>query len=158
MKHLNRPNPDLTKTEIPPHFLSGVYIARCSLDYKGSCSSPEGQVSDFNMWSRFLTEQDMKDFTTCGKMLKGDLINWDQSQWELINMTSRNADDSEICIPPRPGHVLYPEKRNYTSLIELCAKFKGKPSVVKDNETQLELTARAAQYKECQVRVLIQPT
>ena len=57
--------PEMTEVEIPEDFLSKVYIARCGFDFKKTCSGPEGQISDFNIWKRFLSPQEMIDFTTC---------------------------------------------------------------------------------------------
>ena len=137
---------------IPENLLSNVYIARCAFDYKGTCSSPEGQVSDFNIWKRELTAQEMIDFTSCNKMLKGDLVNWDETEWELVNMTSRDAPDAEVCISPRPGHVLYPELRLLHDFIKFCPRFNGHLSVIRDAETQRDMTAKAFAIKACQVR------
>lgn len=63
--NIDYPNPNLEDVEIREDFLSKIYIARCSFDYKFTCSGPEGQVADFNMWKRPLTAREMIDFTTC---------------------------------------------------------------------------------------------
>ena len=63
--NINDPEMDLKGVEIPEDFLSKVYIARCNFDYKNTCSSPEGQVSDFNIWSKSLSVDEMKDWTSC---------------------------------------------------------------------------------------------
>ncbi len=55
----------MTEVEIPENFLSKIYIARCAFDYKFTCSTPEGQISDFNIWKRALTQEEAEDWTTC---------------------------------------------------------------------------------------------
>ena len=65
MLNIDTPDPDLNKVEFPPDFLSKIYLARCSLDFKKTCSTPEGQISDFNIWKKPLSTKEMMDFTTC---------------------------------------------------------------------------------------------
>ena len=45
-------------------------------------------------------------------MEKGNLVNWNDAEFETVNMTSVIATTESVCIPPRPGDVLFPERRN----------------------------------------------
>ena len=40
-----------------------------------------GSFTDFNVWSVELSEEEMKDFTKCVRMMKGNLIPWNISDW-----------------------------------------------------------------------------
>ena len=140
---------EMKTLEFPEDILSKVYLASCNLDYKGGCTGPEGKVSDFNMWNRTLPMEEMVGFTTCKKKLKGNLVNWDYSDWKVTNMTTTDVDYEDICIPPRPGNVLFPEKRNFTSLISLCHKMRGLPAVIKDQKSQHKMTEKATEVAEC---------
>jgi hypothetical protein len=55
--------PELSNVTIPSSFLQNTYLGMCS--YEGGCSGPEGQISDFNVWDRALSEKEMIDWTTC---------------------------------------------------------------------------------------------
>jgi hypothetical protein len=57
--------PLLQNVTIPSNFLHKTYLGMCAQDYNGGCSGPEGQISDFNVWDRALTEEEMVDWTTC---------------------------------------------------------------------------------------------
>ncbi len=82
------PDPDFTGVEIPEDFLSKTYIGRCSHSFNWACSSPESEVttttmhmpylvmklilsprshqfSDFNVWDRFMSDQEMVQWTSC---------------------------------------------------------------------------------------------
>ena len=146
---MNHRPEELTDLRFPKDILTKTYLGRCAFDYKGSCSGPEGQISDFNMWSKALNEAEMKDFTGCVRMLKGDLVHWDESEWDLINMTKVEMSLDEICIPPRPGHVLFPEKRTMESLKLICTRVGGKVSVIKSNQTQLQMAENAVKSQGC---------
>lgn len=58
-------DPLLKNVKIPSDFLNKTYIGRCPYDFKGGCSNPGGMLSDFNIWDRALTEEQMKSWTTC---------------------------------------------------------------------------------------------
>ena len=58
-------DPVLKNFRVPRDLLNNTYIGRCSFDFKGGCSNPGGQLSDFNIWGRALTTEEMKDWTSC---------------------------------------------------------------------------------------------
>ena len=91
----------MTKVDIPTDFLNKTYLARCSFDFKYTCSTPEGQISDFNIWSRALTRKEAEEWTSCRNSLKGDVVNWDKVNLELINMTKEERNMNTLCVPPR---------------------------------------------------------
>ena len=72
--NINYPDKEMTMVDIPEDFLSKVYLARCSFDYKFTCSTPEGQISDFNIWKRALTQREAEDWTTCRYCIFLDLF------------------------------------------------------------------------------------
>ena len=39
-------------------------------------ASAMGSFTDFNVWSRVLSDEEMVGFTNCRQMLQGDLIPW----------------------------------------------------------------------------------
>ncbi len=61
----NHPDPEMTHVQIPEDFLSKVFLGRCSNEYKYACSSPEGQYTDLNIWDRFLSAEELIQWTTC---------------------------------------------------------------------------------------------
>ena len=83
------------------------------------------------------------------KTTKGDVMNWDKSNFELVNMTIEERTMESICVPPRPGHVLLPERRNFSSHQAICSKFRGLVSVVRDQETQDKMVDELYKYPAC---------
>ena len=106
----------LNELNFPRDVMSYIYIGKCAFEFQGSCTGPEGELSDFNMWNKALSVQEMIAFTSCRKMLKGNLVNWETSKWDITNMTVLDKSKDELCIPHRPGHVLFPEQKNITWL------------------------------------------
>ncbi len=62
---INRADPEMTEVEFPDDFLSKVFVGRCSYDFNNGCSSPEGRITDFNIWDRFLSTEQLIEWTTC---------------------------------------------------------------------------------------------
>ncbi len=76
-------------------------------------------------------------------------MNWDEAKLEILNMTEVEATMESVCVPPRPGHVVMPMKRNFTSHRSVCRKLKGVASVVKDAETQEVMNEEMKKYPAC---------
>ena len=44
-------------------------------------NSAMGSFTDFNVWDRELSEEEMVEFTRCGSLMRGSLIPWNSSDW-----------------------------------------------------------------------------
>jgi hypothetical protein len=139
----------MTEVVLREDFLQHVYIARCNFDFKMTCSGPEGEISDFNIWDRALSLEELEDWTTCKAMTKGNLVNWETAEFDTINMTATQQTTESICVPVRPGNVIFPNRRNFSSVIDLCGKMKSKVSVIKTEEQQQEMIDKRNQQPTC---------
>ena len=54
----------------PENFLSLIYLGRCNYNFSGSCASHGAQITDFNIWDRALSEQEMSQWTKCQYAIK----------------------------------------------------------------------------------------
>ena len=52
------------------------------------CVSAMGSFSDFNVWDKELTLDQMRDFTQCKVRMKGNLIPWDINDWTVTSDVS----------------------------------------------------------------------
>ena len=78
--NVNYSDPAIADVVIPTDFLQKVYLGRCSFDFSNACSSPQGMMADFNVWSEFKSDAYLVDWTACANMEKGDLVNWDNAR------------------------------------------------------------------------------
>lgn len=85
----------------------------------------------------------------CRSMGKGNLLDWDRATLDLVNMTAREEDPAELCRPVRPGHVIFPLRRNFSESVSLCRKMRGLTSVMKDRETQDALRGVLREHRAC---------
>ncbi|TRY70496.1 hypothetical protein TCAL_02367 [Tigriopus californicus] len=134
--NINFEDTNLKNFTIPSDFLNKTHIGRCSFDFQGGCSNPAGLLSDFNIWNKALSEKDAQDWTTCRSFAKGNVVNWEESEFELENMVEDEIKMEQLCKPLRPGHVFFPDKRNMTSALDICRKMRARISVVASRQTQ----------------------
>ncbi len=76
-------------------------------------------------------------------------MNWDTVGLELENMSEVDVSMESVCVPPRPGHVIMPMKRNFSAHMDVCSKFKGVASVIRDAETQKNMNEEMKLYPAC---------
>ena len=64
-----------------------------------------GSFTDFNVWDRELSEDEMVEFTRCGIQMRGSLIPWNSSDWMFTPGIARGeyrletVEFSSMCSP-----------------------------------------------------------
>ena len=122
---------------IPGDFLSKVTVGRCVND-TADCSRHGGMFSDFNIWSRPLTKQEMLDWTSC-RDLKGDIVNWNTAQWSALNMAEELEELSNLCQQDSIKHVLIPGDWSMAESIKICNQLGGQLAMVTSEANQYQL-------------------
>ena len=69
--NVNFVDENLKDLEVPLSLLLKVYLLRCNNAYELDCTTPGGMVTDFNMWDRAFTPEDLQDWTSCRQASKG---------------------------------------------------------------------------------------
>ena len=83
--------------------------------------------------------------TNFRKLSKGNLLNWDDSQWILDpGMAWIERDMKEVCLLPQPKDIIFPESRTNANFHLLCNKLKGHLSVA---DTQSKMDALIEEFK-----------
>ena len=73
---------------------------------------------------------------------KGNLVNWDDSVWDLddgnkwIELTKE-----DLCLLPKPRDIVFPEKRTFADSTLLCRKLKGQLTITDSLAKQEALIA-----------------
>lgn len=107
----------------------------------------QGSITDINLWNKALTANQLSDWTLCNSEDQegGDLIHWNNAQWNVANMQWYYADMSDICRANQIGWKLFPSKVNFTFASSTCQSLKGHlvlPSGSNDEKTLGELVQR----------------
>jgi hypothetical protein len=89
-----------------------------------------GSFTDFNVWDKVLTEQEMRDFTSCSYFMQGSLIPWNSEDWEFtgeIEPTEYEVGEvefSDLCLVKNRLEY-FPERIVITEALKTCKIFNG---------------------------------
>ncbi len=73
---------------------------------------------------------------------KGNLVNWDESSWELDEkMEWVNMTQVDVCTPTLPKDIIFPEYWTFDEMLLMCNKLGGNLSVTGDKAKQDALIA-----------------
>ena len=89
-----------------------------------------GSITDINVWSVELTEDQMKEFTKCVSKVKGNLIPWNIDDWMFTpditeDEYSRETVDFHSMCSPVEKITIFPERIPVDESMDLCTKFGG---------------------------------
>ena len=87
-----------------------------------------GSVTDGQVFSKTLEDNQMEDITSCNSDLEGDIINWENNVWNLkspYNTTEMKVFDykKDVCSRPPQGMLLV--KLNFIESLHACARPSG---------------------------------
>jgi hypothetical protein len=94
-------------------------------------SSHPGVVTDFQLFDRMLSKQEMEDWSSCNKTIPGDVVNWDLEVW-ILNNPANASDveyldfDEDVCDMRDNSNHLFPIRTTFTKSLKLCEKVSGK--------------------------------
>ena len=101
---------------------------------KGSLTN----VTDFNVWKRVLGLHEMMNWTKCISTSYGDVVNWNEMNWDTLSMYKKEANHSMICDGSKTVVRIKPKLSFPDSQIQSKA-FRGKYLAMVDNQTQNEM-------------------
>ena len=115
----------------------------------------QGSFTDFNVWDKVLTVQEMKDFTLCHYDMKGSLIPWNSEDWvftEEIDASEYELGEvefSKLC--SMKGRLeMFPDKVIISTALNTCKIFGGTMVVTEEDKDYDELLELMNQYDTVQ--------
>ena len=98
-----------------------------------------GALTDVNIWSRVLDQQEQHDWMWCRSELAGDLISWENSQLNItggLNLTS--VEREETCLKAsaqeKKNYLTFNSIKNFDETVDFCQKIGGQIAVAWDEE------------------------
>ena len=81
-----------------------------------------------NIFSRFLSDKEMSDITSCKDDSNGDYLAWNETKWTLSGRSAfaKNISSDIVCQPRNGTTILFPAEETWTTAEETCRKMKGK--------------------------------
>ena len=100
-------------------------------------SGMNGAMTDFNIWNRTLTKEELFDWSSCKKMLNGNIVSWNNI---TLNMMG-DFDIIDLAIDEVCGHIesknkieAFENKKNFLDGKYFCNKI-GELAVASNNQT-----------------------
>ncbi|KAK8378667.1 hypothetical protein O3P69_009396 [Scylla paramamosain] len=114
-----------------------------------AAESLSGAVTDINVWSRRLREDEMAAISGCLTRGKGDILDWDTSDFEIgLDSSISEMELIDTCdIVPR-SYFMFPSQLQFTKGVRLCRAFGGEMAAPKNLEEQVVVHSLAEKSKE----------
>ena len=93
-----------------------------------------GVLTDFQLFGRVLSQEELVSWTTCEMRLEGDVVNWETDSWTF----KRTGDGSEIeyldfkrsiCDMKERSYHLFPLRAEFKKAVYMCERVSGKLSM-----------------------------
>ena len=99
-----------------------------------------GQITDFNIWSKVLLNEEMVEWTKCNKNMNGDILNWNIATWTITNMVEYDfVDVTKLCKRQDFELVRMPNLWSQSRAINVCRRFKGSLNVISNEYEQEQI-------------------
>ena len=99
-----------------------------------------GQITDFNIWSKVLLNEEMVEWTKCNKNMNGDILNWNIATWIITNMVEYDFGDvTKLCKRQDFELVRMPNLWSQSRAINVCRRFKGSLNVISNEYEQEQI-------------------
>lgn len=111
-----------------------------------------GSATQFNVWRRVLSHQDIKQIANCKKVLDGDLISWNEDAWSLRNSTIYYRSLQSFCDEKLTSETQLFHGMSYGEGAYLCEGLGGTLHIPKTHdEVSLLVRSLREENKQCQV-------
>ena len=101
-------------------------ISLLGLDNKGGYThSLFGRITDVNMWSRSMTEEDAVAWTMCRMREGGDLVDWRTATWEARGLQEVHVEREEVCKERQHRLLVSNIRRDFGGTLHLARTLGG---------------------------------
>ena len=96
----------------------------------------DGAVTDLQIWSRILNEEDIQKWSECNGEESGDFFSWEKAEFNFIgDIEAYNLRKSDICSKSNnEKYLAFTEKLNFIDSVKFCKKIGGEIAIANDFE------------------------
>ena len=99
-----------------------------------------GDLAEFNIWNYTLSESEIREMASCNKLVKGNIVAWEQSDWITNNVLITDLPEKVNLCSNYQKYVIFPERVRYLEAKEICEIHGGILVVPKsDKESRIIL-------------------
>ena len=100
-----------------------------------------GRITDVNIWSRRLSDEEMKYWSSCKSGLTGDVISWETAQLTVNELNISDILKEEVC-PEKTKmkeYIGFNFKINFYNTDKFCRNIGGDFAVIRDEQSLREI-------------------
>ena len=98
-----------------------------------------GQITDFNIWGKAFTDEEVAKWMNCKMQEEGDLLGWSKATWKMFNVFSDIADKDDVCAMHKKIHLFGSlKKKDLQGTVEICEKVLGGKIAVGEDVNKLQ--------------------
>ena len=108
-----------------------------------------GRLTDVNIWSRSLTEEEVAAWTLCHDSGGGDLVDWRTATWGARGLKEVQVEREEVCRERTDsGLKVSDNKRNFDDSLHFASLLGGEIAVASSNTTMQKMINLLANQSE----------
>ena len=128
----------------PPETLKNLKIMSRSKD---GHTGIFGMMTDVNIWDTALDQSTQVSWTECKDLRQGNLVAWENSTWELVNLFEENQDRAGLCTETDLGLTIVPLNRDFEGSQAICERLGGSPAVANNIDNLEEMASLISENK-----------
>ena len=102
-----------------------------------------GAVTDIHLWSRVLSESEVRAWADCGSESGGDLLDWSSAQLNITGLSQFPAERDEICGRKSRKKIIaaFNRRLDFYHSVKFCTNFGQIASAREETERELMLSS-----------------
>ena len=100
-----------------------------------------GSITDVHVWNRYLTKQEVDDWTHCKGELTGNIVDWKNANLKLYgDIETEEVEKQDTCdFSLENKFVAFEQNLDFPSIVKFCENFEGEVAVAVDEETLIKM-------------------
>ena len=109
-----------------------------------------GAVTDVNVWSRILSDQEIEDWALCRADIEGKRLNWEKLELVINKVNISELPRNETCLsyPKKLHYIGFNIKKNFDETEKFCQNIGGRLAVTRDQQSLAEISEEFAETCE----------
>ena len=107
-----------------------------------------GHLSEFNIWNKTLSENDILSMASCQTQIKGNVVAWKKSDLIGHNVIVKDIEDISYLCNKSPKYVMFPHQMKYSEGETTCKIHGGNLAVPKSEEESQAILKIVSKHKK----------
>ena len=104
-----------------------------------------GDISELNIWSRLVSDAEIRSMAECTVLIRGDIVAWEQNNFQINEAKVIGSQNKNIFCKAERKLAIFPQRRSFQGAKSLCKIHGGKlvvPLSSSDNKKILDILSK----------------